>query len=150
MKAFVTILSLAAFGCACSTTEPMRVTAPVQLEPIVDRFIADCRKTLPENVCSPPIKLYISVSPILETGTIGQCTTYNKPFEDVRYIELEPEVVTGYQLWSVMYHELFHCVMNKPHYDAEYDIMNTFEHKEVTKIIYGNWDFFVQRVFQRE
>jgi len=137
-------------GCACSTTKSMQLTAPAQIEPIVQRFVADCRKSLPENVCSPPIKLYISINTITEDGVLGQCTTYREPFDDIKFIEIQPNVVNSYQLWAVMYHELFHCVLNKPHYDTEYDIMNAYESPDVTRILYSDWDFFVQRVFQRE
>lgn len=151
MKTICTIISLAAFGCACSTTNPdMQVTAPVELQPIINQFVADCKKTQPENICAPPIKLFVSVNPITDSNTIGQCTVYHKPFENYRVIQLEPETVDSYQLWLVLYHELFHCVLEKPHFDDDVDIMNTFERKETTEKIYPNWDIFVQRVFQRE
>lgn len=149
MKTHFTCI-LALFGCATNkpdTTKHFTLLVDERLNSYVSSFILDCNQYLTPSECSPPIHLTVSVSPLPE-DIYGQCSIYeNSP---KRVIEIRPDVVTGYNVWSVVYHELYHCITNTPHYDNEIDIMNSYEIAENTLQVYASWPEYVKKVFLRK
>jgi len=63
---------------------------------------------------------------------------------------LDDIVLNQYNEKAVIYHELYHCVLGKPHFDDELDIMNTYEVDENTVRMYENWSEYTKKVFTRE
>lgn len=150
---FYTVLISAVFGCfaACSTVEPpksFKLVSDENLKPLVNEFLKLCEITLSRGVCTPEIELHVRSKP-LNDDTLGHCLVYDNP-EFLRVIEIDNQILNAYNLRAVMFHELFHCVLGKPHYDNELDIMNTYEIEENTKIIYDDWETYVKKVLLRD
>lgn len=147
-------LPMLLLNIACATPETKRdiagftVNSDNRLEHYVDEFLDYCINVLGDTKCRPKIDLEVSISN-LEGGTLGQCTIYDKPFRR-RTIELDIGVIGQYNERAVMFHELFHCILEKPHYDDELDIMNTYEIEEYTYYIYSYWEHFVKKTLKRE
>jgi len=137
-------------GCATPNIKRDAVgfsfTSDDRLSHYVKSFLADCRAYLSEKTCSPPIELRVIVN-ALPDNILGQCTVYESK---LRTIELDDTVLNQYNERAVIYHELFHCVMNKPHHDGELDIMNAYEVDENTLYMYAHWPYYVGKVFLRE
>lgn len=135
---------------ACATREPKRMIVDTtnQLAPHVSEFFKYCKMYLDEEKCSPKILLRVKIKP-LPSNVLGQCTTYTVP-EYLRVVTIRPDVAVGYNMKVVLYHELFHCVLDKPHYDEELDIMNSYEDEKSTEFIYENWFNYLKAVFYRE
>ena len=150
MFKFYSIIFCALFSTACATSAPDKITisAAEKLQPMVNEFFSYCTMYLSRDKCFPKIDLRVRINKLPE-NILGQCTVYDKP-EYLRIIEIQPDVVENYNFRAVMYHELFHCVLNKPHFDGEVDIMNAYEHEEHTKIMYDNWETFVRAVLLRD
>ena len=72
------------------------------------------------------------------------------PYNGKRLIEIDPAIIGQYNEKIVTFHELFHCVLGRPHYDSEIDIMNAYELEENTNIIYLNWREYLREVFFRK
>lgn len=136
------------YGCSTAAPNSIVITANEAMRPIVNEFFSYCAKYLSKEECFPKIELQVKVSTLAD-NILGQCSVYERP-DYLRRIEIQPAVVHGYNLRAVLYHELFHCVLDKPHYDNEPDIMNAYEYEENTRYIYDNWDYFVGKVFKRE
>jgi len=135
----------------CATVEPPKsfnLISDDNLKPYVTEFLRICESTLNPDKCLPNINLYVRTKELTD-DTLGQCLVYDTP-NFVRVIEIDTETLNSYNLRAVMFHELFHCVMGKPHYDNEIDIMNSYEYEQNTRYIYDNWDYFVGKVFKRE
>lgn len=152
MKTYLTIFGIACLTVACATPSIERETvgfsfkSDERLSHYVTEFLADCRMYLPETVCFPSIELHVTVNQ-LPDNILGQCMVYQSK---LRTIQLDETVLNQYNERAVMYHELFHCITNKPHFDDELDIMNTYEMDVYTLRMYDNWSFYVGKVFTRE
>lgn len=153
MKTLV-ILPILFLSTACATPETKRDVAGFsfksdnRLEHYVKDFMKYCKTVLGEDKCNPKIDLDVSIAN-LNDGTLGQCTIYDKPSRR-RNIEIDIGTIGQYNERAVLYHELFHCILEKPHYDGEIDIMNTYEIEENTYYIYSYWDYFVKKAFERD
>jgi len=144
--------TLLALFTACATPNIHRETVGLsyqsdnRLSHYVNDFLTDCRKYLSDSACNPSIELHVKVKQ-LPDDILGQCLIYQSK---LRVIQLDDTVLNQYNEREVVYHELFHCVMNKPHVDGELDIMNSFEVEENTQQIYADWSYYVGKVFTRE
>lgn len=150
MKTLCVVGSICAISCATPEIKRDKIelsyTSDNQLAHYVTEFLANCREFLNENSCNPPINLQVTIAPLSE-NTLGLCTIY--PYNGKRLVEIDPAIIGQYNERLVVYHELFHCILNKPHFDSEIDIMNAYEVEEQTKIIYINWREYVRAVFLR-
>lgn len=152
MKTYLTIFSIASTIIACATPETARDIAGLnyrsdnRLTHYIESFLSDCRLYLSERECDPPIDLQVTVTDLDEL-VLGQCTVYANR---LRLVQIDRATLNQYNERTVMYHELYHCVLGKPHVDGELDIMNTYEVLENTQQIYANWSFYVGKVFLRE
>lgn len=151
MKLCIVLGSLCAIACATPSIKRDKIgltyTADERLSHYVTEFLVDCRALLGESICSPPISLQVTIAPLDDT-TLGMCSVY--PYSGRRLVEIDPAIVGQYNERIVTYHELFHCILGRPHYDGEMDIMNTYEIEENTKAIYLNWREYVRAVFIRK
>lgn len=150
MKTLVLLITSALLGCSCSTTQTrkLQIYSHPAFRPLIDEFYGYCKQY--GGGCTEPIELYVKFKPIKTENVLGQCRAYYPPDEHLRIVEIQPELEDNPSLKNIVFHELFHCVLNKPHYDNEFDIMNSYERGDVTEAIYERWDFFVERVFKRQ
>lgn len=152
MKVYLTLFGIACATIACATPDTKRdiagfsYTADKRLSHYVTEFLADCGNYLSESVCKPRIDLTVTVSK-LPDNILGQCSVYEGR---LRAIQLDDIVLNQYNEKAVIYHELYHCVLGRPHFDDELDIMNTYEVDENTVRMYENWSEYTKKVFTRE
>lgn len=144
---------ISCMGCSTTAKAPDVPLSRIDigLKPYVDKFYAVCQKYNPNpESCTPLIKLTVRVKQT-EENILGVCYVYDKPYEYVRVIHINPQVVLNETLLTVvMYHELMHCVLGYQHFDDQLDIMNSYLNDESTAYFLKYWDFFLQTVFDRE
>lgn len=145
-------ISCLLFSTGCATPSITRdkvgftYLADKGLEHYVIEFVADCRTYLDDKLCNPSINLTVSIAP-LNDNTLGLCTVY--PYAGKRTVDIHRSIIGQYNERLVVYHELFHCILNLPHHDNEIDIMNSYESEHSTQEIYLNWISFVRKTFLR-
>lgn len=147
MRMFL-LLTCLLIGCSNVKPDNIIIRSDEKLRPLVSEFFSYCTNILSEDSCFPKIELQLKIAE-LSDNTLGQCTVYAKP-DYLRVVEIQPEVVTGYNLRAVLYHELMHCVLDKPHYDDEIDIMNSYEYEQNTQVIYLDWVKYVKTALLRK
>lgn len=144
------ICALFSTGCATPSITRDKIgftyTADAGLNHYITEFMSDCRIYLGVIYCNPAINLSVTIAP-LDENTLGLCTVY--PYVGKRTVEINSNIIGKYNERLVVYHELFHCILNLPHYDNEMDIMNAYESENSTQEIYLNWISFVRKTFLR-
>lgn len=137
----------------CANTMPVKrvevssftIESEDTLKGAVNWFMTDCNRMLSKEQCEPKAHLTVRQGNLSE-GTLGLCWFSPKQ----RLIEIDSDVISSQNYWVVLYHEMFHCVLGREHYDNDIDIMNTYEDTEKTLVIYANWEQFLRKVFLRD
>lgn len=77
----------------------------------------------------------------------GQCISYAKGDKRVEINRKRYDVMTEDTKYWLLYHELGHCLLDLPHQDKKYGIMNTFM-LSPTPLPMG-WEYYVQQLFTK-
>lgn len=143
--------TLCLFACATPSITRDKAkttyTSDAKLSHYITEFFLDCRAILGTDECSPQIDLKLEIK-TLDEHTLGICYVY--PYTGKRLIQIDPDIIGQYNERLVVYHELFHCVLNRQHFDDSLDIMNTFEVEENTFKIYKDWQSYITNTFKRK
>jgi len=138
---------------ACATTMPRAPDMPLsyiepQLKPLVDEFYQECKKVLGEQ-CQTRITLTVKVDK-LSDNTYGVCYLYDKPYQYVRQVNINHDIIINPTLLRVvLFHELIHCVLEQEHFDTYLDLMNTYTNEKTASYLLSYWQFYLTTALER-
>lgn len=161
MRSWLTILICTTILGACGSLvydprpvvpTPVMLTEDPDLKAAARSFLKDCRRFVSVDGCKIPHRITLSYFPAKshpDLRGVAEMWGRGTTITEVKVGIADYLAVFKDNLKIVVYHELFHAMFQLEHDDSSFGIMNTSGNEWEDKIILADFDYYVEKEFNR-